>query len=180
MKLYRVFPYDSAAPADAPGGALFASPGRGGPIDNPEAYDVLYCSSTPEGAISETFGRIPEWNADMLARADGRRYALATFEMHGSVERVYDLDDAQHLVDRSLRPSQVVTRNRDKTQAWALRIFEQRSYDGISWWSYYKPEWLSAALWTRERLRLDGEPHAISLASASLRACALELARVVR
>ena len=182
MILYRVFPYDEGAAKDEPGNALFAPRGRAGRADNAGVYTALYCGSTPEAAVAEAFGRFPVWNASMLRRPDGRRYAIAGIDCNAQDAGgfvYYNLDDAAHLVDESLRPSQVVTRDRSVTQAWALRIFEKRGYDGVAWWSYYKPEWRSIALWNRARLRLHDVPIALSVNNAALRSAAREIMRPV-
>jgi hypothetical protein len=58
------------------------------------------------------------------------------------------------LVDRDLRPSNVVTRDRATTQRWALEVFEEDKWDGIRWWSFHNPEWGSFGLWNRDGLEL--------------------------
>jgi hypothetical protein len=40
--------------------------------------------------------------------------------------RVLDLDDSAELLERSLRPTQIVTRNLSVTQAWGSRIWNER------------------------------------------------------
>lgn len=180
MILHRVFPYDENAEADEPGNALFAPRNGAGRADNPGAYVALYCASTQEAAVAEAFGRIPSWNASMLRRPDGRRYALAAIDCGDDDGTIYNLDDAQHLIDESLRPSQVVTRDRAVTQAWAMRIFEKSRYDGVAWWSFYKPEWLSVALWDLTRLRLQSEPQILSISDDVLRSAGREIMRITR
>jgi hypothetical protein len=182
LRLYRVFPYDSGARPHEPGGALFRARGGYGRIDNPERYRTLYASSHPEGAVAEALGRFPEWTADVLWGTAGPR-ALAAYDLEdreSGAPRYYDLDDAANLLSQGLRPSRVVTRDRQTTQAWALRIFEQGSDDGVAWWSYYVPEWRSVGLWEIERLRPAAPPEPLSLTHPSLRLAATAIARIVR
>ena len=73
-----------------------------------------------------------------------------------------DLDDANNLVERSLRPSQVVTLNRGITQQWALRIWNElgssrHRWDGIRWWSRHSSDWPVVALWTGAPKCVDTE-----------------------
>lgn len=59
-----------------------------------------------------------------------------------------DLDDINMLAQFGIeRPSHVITRNRERTQSWARKIYETGRYAGAQWWSYYNPEWRSVAIW---------------------------------
>jgi hypothetical protein len=105
-----------------------------GRVDNPEHYRVLYASDAEAGAVAEAFGNHAVWTPLLLGgRPDlpGSVRALATFEAAG-IEAL-DLDDARRLVERELRPSAVVARDRSLTQRWALRIFEEKRWAGIRW-----------------------------------------------
>jgi hypothetical protein len=66
-----------------------------------------------------------------------------------------DLDDPEQLRRLRLRPSDVVSRDYSRTQAWARRIYEQRQWIGVRWWSYYDPRWVSVGLWDIGRLKLE-------------------------
>lgn len=78
--------------------------------------------------------------------------ALGTFEVSGDTP-LLDLDDARALLERGLRPTQVIQRNRPVTQAWALRIYQERDragsplWAGVRWWSYHRPSWPIYGLW---------------------------------
>jgi hypothetical protein len=61
-----------------------------------------------------------------------------------------DLDDPKALFDRNLKPSVVISKQRAVTQAWALTIFQERRWSGISWWSFYDPENAAVGIWTIE------------------------------
>lgn len=149
MRLYRVFPWLAAAEERAPGHALFVPRPQGaGRVDNPGRYETLYLSSDPAGAVAEAFGNLRRWTPRMLLAPalPGSVKALGTYELPDDAP-IFDLDDARALAGLGLRPSQVVTRAREVTQAWALAIFEQRRWIGVRWWSYYEPRWYSYGLW---------------------------------
>lgn len=114
-------------------------------IDSASAYDVLYLSDEPAAAIAEAFGAYQEWGEWMFEHPRGFTRRLVTFGHPG--DTILDLDDPAELVSRGLRPSRVVTRDRDTTQAWALSIHNEAGWSGVSWWSYYSPEWTSLGLW---------------------------------
>lgn len=152
MRLYRVFPFDSAASATEPGGALFAPHVGAGRIANPDLYHELYLSTTAPGAVSEAFGRLDVWTSEALVH-HGRPYALAEFELDSGVQ-VCELDNAGRLLSYELAPSDVVASDRAVTRAWAARIYKTRKWVGISWWSRYDSRWHSMALWQRRGLRV--------------------------
>lgn len=147
-RLYRVFPWLEGARSGEPGHPLYVAHPQGqGRIDNPEHYLTLYLSDQPEGAIGEAFGNHAMWTPDLLqgpALLPGSRRALATFETDA---RVLDLDDPQVLLDRNLRPSAVVTRDRERTQRWAMEVYREGAWDGIRWWSFHDPAWGAFGLW---------------------------------
>lgn len=132
-------------------------PSGRGRIDSPGHYDVLYLSSAAAGAVAEAFGRLMPWTASMLrvpAMPDAAR-AIARCELADRA-RVLDLDDPDALKELGIRPSDVVTRDREVTQAWALRAFRQKRWIGVRWWSYYDPRWYAYGLWDRRQLTVGG------------------------
>jgi hypothetical protein len=155
--LYRVFPWLPDARAGEPGHPRFVPGAGAGRVDNPEHYRTLYLSDGPGGACAEAFDFVATWAQDMLRGAPaipGSFRALATFVLDDNVE-VCDLDDAPRLVELGMRPSEVVTRDRAVTQAWALRVFRQQRWGGVRWWSYHDPRWGSHGIWAVHRLHLD-------------------------
>ncbi len=165
MRLYRVFPWLAAARESEPGHPLYVSPLQGGGrVDDPERYLSLYLSSAAAGAVAEVFGNLRWWPAEMFVRPGlpGSASALATCDLPDDAP-ICDLDDAATLTRLALRPSDVVTRRAEVTQRWALRIYEERRWVSVRWWSYYDARWHSYALWDRaglsvehvERLSLD-------------------------
>jgi hypothetical protein len=148
MRLYRVFPWVEKAGRAQTGHPLHIPPVQGaGRIDNPGDYRVLYVSDSPVGAVAEAFGNHAVWTSDLFrvpALPDARR-ALAAYQTD-RVE-VLDLDDARSLLDRELRPSDVVTRDRERTRRWSLAIYRERKWAGIRWCSLQDPDRGAYGLW---------------------------------
>jgi hypothetical protein len=155
--LYRVFPWSAEADEGTAGHPLFLAAYAGGRIDNPDHYLALYLSDGPGGACAEAFDYRTEWDVRMLRGSPslpGSVRALATYTLDPAII-VCNLDDAARLVELGLRPSQVVTRDRAVTRAWALRIFDEHRWGGIRWWSYYDPRWGSHGIWAVDGLTVD-------------------------
>ncbi len=153
MTLFRVFPYDVGAAPNDRGGALFVPPTSGaGRIENPDLYAALYLAAEPHAAVAETFGRIAVWRPASFVRLGGGRYALATINAPNDLA-LSDLNDIDAL--RSIgvaRPTDVVTRDREITRAWARAIFQRDEFAGARWWSYYNPDWPIVGLWKHDSL----------------------------
>lgn len=155
MLLYRVFRYSDKAKPGTSGHPLFLyKPQGSGRWDNPAHYDTWYVARHAECAIGETFGNLDKWREATFTEVfpGDTRKVLATFEAPDDLA-ILDLDDPQNLLDWHLRPTQVAVRNRPATQGVALRIFEDkkfdgtRKWDGISWWSTRWPQWNPICLW---------------------------------
>jgi len=147
VRLYRVCPVDPAAMQGSPYHPGFVPRSTGQHrIDNPERYDTLYLAGSVAGAVAERFGTFASWGDWLLEHPRGFTARLVTFDLSDD-RGVLDLDDAGELVARSLRPSRIVTRDRATTQAWAARLHGEGRWAGVSWWSFYDPDWASCALW---------------------------------
>jgi hypothetical protein len=136
---------------------LYTPATNAGRLDNPELYSVLYLSDAGPGAIAEAFGRFPEWTSDMLAGSlalPGSVRAIARYRLDDDAA-ICNLDDPAQLLRLGLRPSEVVSRNYERTRAWARRIYEEGTWVGIRWWSYYDPRWGSTGLWDVRRLVVE-------------------------
>lgn len=157
--LYRVLPFVGGAGWDEPGHPLFVPASTGGHrLDNPHAYDVLYAGDDPRCAVAEAFGWALRWGAGLLRGSPslpGSVRALVTYHLAEDTA-LCDLDDAARLVELGLRPSGVVTRDRQVTQAWALDLFDRGEFAGARWWSYYDPDWGSVGLWDVSSLTVTG------------------------
>lgn len=153
--LYRVLPYLDNAANGVPGHPLYVPASTGtNRIDNPDSYDTLYLGDGPVCAVAEAFGWAPRWNAGLLRGSPslpGSIRALVRYEL-GDDAHVCDLDDTGRLTDLGLRPSRVVTRDRDVTQAWARELYDVGQFAGVRWWSYYNPDWGSIGLWNTTAL----------------------------
>lgn len=129
--------------------------GAAGRVDNPEHYAALYLSDEPGGACAEAFAYLSVWDDSLLLGSPllpGSMAGIGTFRLDAEV---CDLDDAARLVALGLRPSEVVTRDRTVTQAWALRVFTEQRCAGVRWWSYYDPRWGSHGIWDTDTLTVD-------------------------
>lgn len=155
MLLYRTFPYLPTAASDEPGGAAHEHRPQGtGRLDNPSHYFVWYLSYEASGAVGETFGNLEEWSDAMIPfpALPGARRALGTYRLRDDVS-LLELDDARNLLERGLRPTQVIERNRAASQAWALNIFRERNdrgdqlWQGVRWWSFHRPQWRIVGYW---------------------------------
>jgi hypothetical protein len=180
VRLYRVFPFDQSAASDHPGGALFVPPSSGlSRIDNPDLYDVLYVAHDAPAAVAESFARYDVWRPATFVDGSGLPYALATYELPDDVP-IFDLNDVDALKSIGvMRPTDVVTRDRAITQAWARTIFLGGAYAGARWWSYYNPDWPVAGLWDRTRIQLAKAPEVLSSTSAVVRDAATTIVRQI-
>ena len=150
MILYRVFPYVDGADLDDPGSPTYLHRPQGrNRLDNPKVFDTWYFGLTPEAAVGEVFGDLAEWSDEMFllpALPDSWK-SMGLYEIDEEAMPLLDLDDAQNLLVRGLRPTQVVARNRPATQSWGLRIYNEGVWAGVRWWSFQRPHWTIICLW---------------------------------
>jgi hypothetical protein len=183
--LYRVFSYLSSAQPEQPGGALFIPRQGAGRLDNPSHYSVLYASTEPEAAVAESLGPQPSltWTTSILRghpQLPGSVRAIATYEML-DLSGICDLDDPTQLTANGLRPSRVITRDYETTQAWALRLFQRSRtprWNGVRWWSWYEGLWSNVGIWRRDRLRLQSV-NILGLSSAPVISAARAIGRQI-
>jgi hypothetical protein len=160
LRLYRVLYYlDGAAPTEK-GGVLYVPPQTGlGRINNPDDYEALYVGGSPAGVCAEVFYRgkfRSQWTDAMLAPLpNGSRRVLAWYEFPDSMA-ICDLNDPKELLARKLRPSDIATRDYTVTRQWALNIFREKRYIGVSWWSYCDALWATYGLWDRDAINKYG------------------------
>lgn len=158
MIAYRVFPWDPSAARSRPGGALWIPREQqgGGRHDNPSRYGCLYASESEAGVIAESLARFQ--NAGPLTpgalRRDGLALAVARLELPDDVE-IIDLDSPRVLTREKLRPSQVATRQRPRTQAYASALYARHA-DAVAlrWWSTLEASWLNLTIFGRGRMRI--------------------------
>ena len=154
--LYRVIPLVSNAKKGEPGHPLFFPQNQGlARIDNSGYYSVGYMAASGDCAVAETFGYLNSWDSQMLRpikTLPKSHWAVITYELGGGSE-IFEMDDANNLQKLMVRPSRVVTRNRAVTQAWALKVFKGGQSVGVSWWSYYNPDWSCVGLWNLSKLK---------------------------
>lgn len=183
MRVFRVLPFDPDAAEDEPGGVFFHPSGGKNRADSPAlSYSCLYVGDSAAGAIAEAFGRFDMWDRALIEAQPASlllpnsSFALATYELSENV-RVCDLNSAERLLEYGLRPSDVVTRDRVVSQAWAANIQQSGIYAGVSWWSYYNPAWRSMALWDLSGLALGEEPRALTIQDPDVQQAASMIAR---
>jgi len=170
MRLYRTTWVDggwAGLASDKPFHPLYVPIDRqgGGRFDNPHRYAALYAATTAEGAVGETFGNSSTWiEAEVAREKDGRPRCLVAIDIPDDTV-LLDLDDPNVLSDLAMRPSDVVRRNRDRSQEVAQRVWMEMPTTrvrGFRWWSYWRPEWTVVVLWSD-----DADPPWFSLATVA-------------
>jgi hypothetical protein len=177
MILWRLLPLAPGVAPFSPGGALwFPRELQGtGRHDNPERYGCLYLSESPLSAVAETIAQFR--GAGVLTRGMLIRANLPLVLIQvdcGDDGRLVDLDDPPALTRTRLRPSQVATRVRAVTQAYATRIFDaDPTAVGLRWWSTLEASLTNVTLYDRAApaLRLVGS-EALTLEHAATREAA--------
>jgi hypothetical protein len=175
--LFRLFPWDPAADASSPGGALFnprAQQGDGR-HDNPDLYGALYVSRVEVSAVAEWLGgfRGQTLVPDDFARTDGRRWALVGLD-DTALRGIVDLDDPVELAARRMRPSRVATRTPSTTQRVAATLFAE-GIPGFGWWSTLESAWPNVTLFAEralDALSVADEPREIAIDDSAVHAAA--------
>jgi hypothetical protein len=153
MILWRLLPLAPDVAPSSPGGALwFPRELQGaGRHDNPERYGCLYLSESPLSAVAEALAQFRGAGVltqGMLIRAN---LPLALVRVDCQADRkLVDLDDPDVLTRTRLRPSQVATKARAVTQAYAARIFDAHpAAVGLRWWSTLEASLTNFTLYDR-------------------------------
>lgn len=150
IQLYRVIPWIADAGRGEPGHPLYVDTSRqgAGRADNPRHYQALYVSEAGPGAVGESFGDLSLWSEEMFVVPwlPGAVRSLVTFEADPS-PAVLDLDDPSVLVARGIRPTEVVGRDRERTREIALSVWLENRWEGLRWWSWWRPSWRNQVLW---------------------------------
>lgn len=175
--LYRLFPWDPAVEASAPGGALFnprAQQGRGR-HDNPHLYGAIYTARVEISAIAEWLAAFRGQSivADDFFRTDDRVWAVVGLDDSGLTE-IVDLDNPDELAARSLRPSRIATRMRATAQDVARGLFKE-GVPGFGWWSTLEASWPNVTLFAEralDALRVADGPREIGTADPVVRTAA--------
>jgi hypothetical protein len=160
--LYRVFPHLPGAGDGEPGHALYVHPDQGrGRWDNPSLYRAVYVASSPSAAIGETFAHLSSWTPGMLPvpTLPGASRSLASYLFDEEAHPLLSLDDAKTLLERGLRPTDVVVRNRPRTQRIAREIHAEGRWAGLTWWSMHRPQWTLHVLWRLDALVVQRIEH---------------------
>lgn len=153
-----------------------------GRVDDPRGeYLVLYLGDSAAGAVAEYLGNYARWTPAVLepppAAPPESRLGLARFRF---TDDALDLDDPEILSEWALRPSSVVTRDRDVTQRWARAIYDTGEHAGVSWWSYRDPRWASLGLWDRTGLEVSDEVDELTLDHPAVLEASEVISRVIQ
>jgi hypothetical protein len=180
VKLFRVFPYDASAADHDEGGALYVPPpSSAGRIANVDLYRELYFAEQPEAAVAETFGFLYGWYPSDFIHASGKAYVVSAYDLDDSAE-ILNLNDTAALARAGIkRPSRVVTRDRSVSQGWARTIFGLGAYNGVSWWSYYYPDWTVCGLWDLRPMRHIGPPETLATSHPTVIVAARTIVRQI-
>jgi hypothetical protein len=180
VRLFRVFPHDPSAADNDEGGALYIpAPSPLGRAANVDSYRELYFAEQPQAAVAERFGALFAWYPSDFVHASGRLYAVSTYEFD-EPERILNLNDTAALETVGVKqPSHVVTRDRAVSQASARTIFGSGKYYGVSWWSYYCPDWTGCALWNLNSLRHVGPVETLTPAHPAVIVAARTIVRQI-
>lgn len=155
QRYYRCCWFDpNAASPDVPGHPLYVHPRQGaGRVDDPEhEYLVRYVATDEVGCVAEAFGDFAVWTPALLVAPPRLPDAYRAIVEYVVAATVCDLDDPKQLAEFDLRPSDVVTPDRARSQRWARQIYETGQFDGVSWWSRRDARWTCTALWRAERI----------------------------
>jgi hypothetical protein len=148
VQVYRVFPWNLIARSDELGGPLYVARFKQGQgrHDIPDLDGVLYCSLRATSAVCEFLQafRGQTLTPAHFVRPDGLFISLVEFRLHASA-RLIDLDDPGVLTKMKIRPSEVLTRNRDVTRNIAERIYRDAN-DGLLWPSAIEASWTNITL----------------------------------
>ena len=158
MLLYRVFPYLQSAKPSQPGHPLYVHPDQGtGRWDNADLYRAMYLTQTPSGAIGESFAHLTQWSRLMLPfpTIPGALRSLGVYRLNEEAHPLLDFDDAETLFARALRPTDIVIRNRPRTQQISRGVYSEDRWSGLSWWSMHRPQWKLYVLWDRGQLAVQ-------------------------
>jgi hypothetical protein len=119
--------------------------------DNPDRYGCLYLSASPMSAVAEALAQFRGAGVltrGMLIRAN---LPLVLVQVDCAGDRsLIDLDEPKVLTSTQLRPSQVATRARTITQAYAARLFDAHpAAIGLRWWSTLEARLTNFTLYDR-------------------------------
>ena len=155
LRAFRVFPFNPASKTDQPGGAFFVPRKQQGQgrHDIPHLDGVLYgAAGNPVSAIAEyiqvfrgqtiTQSEIDHPNKNLIR-------SIVEYELEVS-DRILDLDDPQVLLRLDLRPSQVMTHNRNTTRNISEQIHREIA-KGFFWPSTLEASWINITLFESRR-----------------------------
>lgn len=159
MILWRVLPWRPEARPIDPGGTLwFPRELQGaGRHDNPDLYGCLYAGERALSPVTEALAPFRGTGAlsDGLLWRAGARLALAKLSL-ADRSHVLDLDDPSVLLDAGLRPSQIATTARARTQSYAARLHGMSPAPAaLRWWSTIEASLINLTVFDRAQPALE-------------------------
>lgn len=148
---WRVFPWNEQAASGEPFSASFVPGGQGyGRFDLPgEDAGVRYYAESPEHAVAEKIARFRNQrldDADLLEF--GSRLAIVEVRIDLAARTpIFDLCSAESIQSLGIEPDETAFRERRTTQAISERVYDA-GYAGVRWWSVFRGEWHTLALYT--------------------------------
>ncbi len=145
--LWRVFPWDPAAPLGAPFSPSYVPTAQSAGRFDVESSPALYLAESPEHAVAERLQRFrgQQITADHLTEW-GRTLALVPVRRADTLwPRIVDLCDARELVRFGIAPDTLASRDLTRTRAMAQALYEQ-GQAGLRWWSSLSGDWHGVVL----------------------------------
>ncbi|MGH7528435.1 MAG: RES family NAD+ phosphorylase [Gemmatimonadales bacterium] len=149
IRLWRIFPWDRAAPAGEPYSASFVPGGQvSGRFDLGGRPPVLYLAESPTHAVGE---KIQRYRGQVLEQSElrefGRPLALSEVSLTLSDPSVIaDLCDPSELLRFRCRPDELMSREVARTQAVSRRLYDA-GLAGFRLWSALSGDWHSSILY---------------------------------
>lgn len=150
--LWRVFPWGPESDPGTPFSPEFLPEQSGqGRFDLPARLDASswYFAETAEHAVAEKLQDLRNRTLrDDFLFERGHRLAHSAVEVAGRYDRVADLCDPVELLDRSVAPDRLASRNRTVTQGIAERMYGDADLSGFRWWSALFGDWHTVVLFS--------------------------------
>jgi hypothetical protein len=168
VTLWRILPWDSSAAPRELGGPLYVPrPFQGsGRHDNPHRYGCVYASHQPASGVAEILAQFrgKERLSERMLAVEARPLAAVPLELAADAVLI-DLDEPRVLGRERLRPSQVATRERSATQAYAERLYDVHpDAAGLRWWSTLESSWINVSLFDRALASIEaGTPEPLTV-----------------
>jgi hypothetical protein len=148
LDFFRVFAWDGHSLKEEPGGPFHVPRNQqgSGRHDIPDEDGVLYGSLNPLSAISEAIQifRNQTLSEKDFLRNNGTTQALARYRLAPGIKLI-DLNDPGVLKGLYLKPSEIATLERPRTQTLSRRLHGKKAA-GFLWWSTLEASCINVTL----------------------------------